>query len=537
MWGDGVAPTVQVLDEADEMLNKGFADDVEHLMEGMPTGTDRPQTLLFSATEPPWVKQLAKKNLVNHHAVDLVGNSKVKLAEGITNVAVTATARQRSTMLADLITLYRSQHAIVFVNTKREADELVAELGIIMKGTEALHGDIPQGAREKILNGFRSGRIPVLIATDVAARGLDIDHVDLVVHHGVPQSVENFIHRSGRTGRAGRKGTSLVLYDKNEQWSLNRIEKDAGIKFEKRGAPQPDEVMEASAWRAAANLATVNPELEPYFVPMAEKLMQDVEDGGVSKLAQALAWMSGYKAPPSKRSLLTGEDELRTVLLKPDDSSGGPLEVRDVMRIVSGCLAAADPQELSAADTRIGRIARCQDGSAVIDISPKGAQFLAASLKSYEGSRFFAPGLFSMPEELPDLFEEQRRGGYGGRGGGGCKSCRVSSGAWPARGVRRAACGPRLARRGAPSMPSARRACHLARHPRRGVLCLSARRRGWLSCAPACMPASPRPAACCLPKECKAGGAPGQHGSGTARACGGGSWGACGGGSWGACAI
>ena len=144
-----------------------------------------------------------------------VGTSKQKLAEGITNVAVTATARQRSTMLADLITLYRSQHAIVFVNTKREADDLVAELGIIMKGTEALHGDVPQTLREKILNGFRSGRIPVLVATDVAARGLDIDHVDLVVHHGVPTSVENFIHRSGRTGRAGRKGTSLVLDDKN----------------------------------------------------------------------------------------------------------------------------------------------------------------------------------------------------------------------------------------------------------------------------------------------------------------------------------
>ena len=409
-----------MLDEADEMLNKGFADDVEHLMEGMPTGTERPQTLLFSATEPPWVKQLARKNLVNHHAVDLVGNSKVKLAEGITNVAVTATARQRSTMLADLITLYRSQHAIVFVNTKREADELVAELGIIMKGTEALHGDIPQGAREKILNGFRSGRIPVLIATDVAARGLDIDHVDLVVHHGVPQSVENFIHRSGRTGRAGRKGTSLVLYDKNEQWSLNRIEKDAGIKFEKRGAPQPDEVMEASAWRAAANLANVNPELEPYFLPMAEKLMQE---DGVTKLAQALAFMSGYKAPPSKRSLQTGEDELRTVQLKPSDETGGRLEVRDVMRIVSGCLATADPQQLSAADTRIGRIARCTDGSAVIDISPKGAEFLTETLKSYSGSRFFAPGDFVMPEELPPLFEEQRRGGYGGRGGGGCKLC------------------------------------------------------------------------------------------------------------------
>ena len=424
-WSDWSGAIGQVLDEADEMLNKGFADDVEHLMEGMPTGNERPQTLLFSATEPAWVKQLAKRNLVDHHAVDLVGTSKLKLAEGITNVAVTATARQRSTMLADLITVYRSQHAIVFVNTKKEADALVAELGIIMKGTEALHGDIPQTAREKILNGFRSGRIPVLIATDVAARGLDIDHVDLVVHHGVPTSVENFIHRSGRTGRAGRKGTSLVMYDKNEQWALNRIQKDAGITFEKRGAPQPDEVMEASAFRAASNLEFVNPELEPFFMPMAEKLM---EEGGVQKLAQALAWMSGYKAPPSKRSLQTGEDELRTVQLKPEDVAQGGVQVRDVMRIVSGCLSTADPADLSSADTRIGRISQCVDGSAVIDISPKGAEFLTESLKNYDGSRFYSGGDFLLPEELPELLEERGRGGgggYRGRGGGGCKFCAV----------------------------------------------------------------------------------------------------------------
>ena len=134
-----------VLDEADEMLNRGFADDVETLMGGMPKGADRPQTLLFSATVPPWVKDLARTNLNNPHDVDLVGNSRQKVAEGVTHVAVTATARQRSTMLADLITLYRTQHAIVFVNTKRDADELVSQLGMIIKGTEALHGDIPQG--------------------------------------------------------------------------------------------------------------------------------------------------------------------------------------------------------------------------------------------------------------------------------------------------------------------------------------------------------------------------------------------------------
>lgn len=162
----------------------------------MPSGANRPQTCLFSATVPPWVRTLAKNYLVNPHDVDLVGNSKLKVAIGVKHVSVAATNRQMGTMLADLITLYRTQHAIVFVNTKRDADDLVAELGLIIKGTEALHGDIPQNVREKILGGFRTGRIPVLIATDVAARGLDIDHIDLVVHYGVPRDIEMFIHRA-----------------------------------------------------------------------------------------------------------------------------------------------------------------------------------------------------------------------------------------------------------------------------------------------------------------------------------------------------
>ena len=121
-------------------------------------------------------------------------------------------------------------------------------------------------------------------------------------------------------------------------------------------------------------------------MPMAEKLMNE---GGVENLARALAHMSGFKSPPSKRSLLTGEDELRTIQLKPEPGYDYPLEVRDVMRIVSGCLGAAGKEKLSASDTRIGRIAKCVDGSAVIDISPKGAEFLANELTQYAGSKFY----------------------------------------------------------------------------------------------------------------------------------------------------
>lgn len=144
---------------------------------------------------------------------------------------------------------------------------------------------------------------------------------------------------------------------------------------------------------------------------------------GVEMLAKALATLSGYKAPPSKRSLLTGEDELRTLQLVPSgESEGGQgLQVRDVMRIVS--LALEQAGDLDQSDKRIGKIAQGKDGTAVIDLSPKAAVFLAEELKGYEESNFFAGGAFVLPEVLPDLIEERRRefggGGGSGRGGGG----------------------------------------------------------------------------------------------------------------------
>lgn len=171
--------------------------------------------------------------------------------------------------------------------------------------------------------------------------------------------------------------------------------------------------------RAGDNLKGVNEELIPFFNDVAEKLVEEM--GGVAAVSTALAWMSGYKSPPSKRSLLTGEDELRTVQLTPSDGAPGEMfEVRDVMRIVSQCLTADEMGNLPPSQSRIGKIARCLDGSAVIDLSPTAAAGLVDKVMKYETTNFYSGGMFSFPDALPDIEEDKARGRMGGgRGGGG----------------------------------------------------------------------------------------------------------------------
>ncbi|KAL2464928.1 DEAD-box ATP-dependent RNA helicase 53 [Abeliophyllum distichum] len=197
-----------VLDEADQMLNVGFADDVETILGRM---TQKHQTMMFSATMPNWIIKLTQKFLKKPVTVDLVGDSDQKLAEGISLYAIASEKREKPAIIGTLITEHaKGGKCIVFTQTKRDADQLAYAMKRKFS-CEALHGDISQNQREITLSGFRDGRFNILVATDVAARGLDVPNVDLVIHYELPNSSEIFVHRSGRTGRAGRKGRFVEL--------------------------------------------------------------------------------------------------------------------------------------------------------------------------------------------------------------------------------------------------------------------------------------------------------------------------------------
>ncbi|CAF1716140.1 unnamed protein product [Brassica oleracea] len=319
-----------VLDEADQMLAVGFEEAVESILENLP---QKRQSMLFSATMPTWVKKLARKYLDNPLNIDLVGDQDEKLAEGIKLYAISATSTSKRTILSDLITVYaKGGKTIVFTQTKRDADEVSLALSNSI-ASEALHGDISQHQRERTLNGFRQGKFTVLVATDVASRGLDIPNVDLVIHYELPNDPETFVHRSGRTGRAGKEGSAILMHSSSQKRTVRSLERDVGCRFEFISPPTVGDLLEASADQVVATLNGVHPESIKFFSATAQKLF---EEKGTDALAAALAHLSGFSQPPSSRSLLSHEQGWVTLqLIRDPTNSRGFLSARSVTGFLS----------------------------------------------------------------------------------------------------------------------------------------------------------------------------------------------------------
>lgn len=325
-----------VLDEADQMLAVGFEEDVEHILEKLPSER---QSMLFSATMPGWVKKLSRKYLNNPLTIDLVGDQDEKLAEGIKLYAIPTTSTSKRTILGDLVTVYaKGGKTIVFTQTKRDADEVSIALTNSIT-SEALHGDISQHQRERTLNGFRQGKFTVLVATDVASRGLDIPNVDLVIHYELPNDAETFVHRSGRTGRAGKEGRAILMFTNSQRRTIRSLERDVGCKFEFASPPAVEDVLESSAQQVVATLAGVHQESVQFFTPTAERL---IEEQGASALAAALAQLSGFSKPPSSRSLISHEQGWTTLQLTRDPSlTRGFMSARTVTGFLADVYATA----------------------------------------------------------------------------------------------------------------------------------------------------------------------------------------------------
>ena len=182
-----------------------------------------------------------------------------------------------------------------------------------------MHGDIAQNQREVTLKRFKEGKFNVLVATDVASRGLDIPNVDPVIQVEPPKDVETYIHRSGRTARAGREGTCITFYSKKHQPLVTNIEQRAGIVFQKIGVPQPEDVIKASSRDTIKNLDQVNPEILYLFEEAADKLIVNCDGDPRKALQTTLAYLSGhYKQELHARSLLTGQENFITVEFKFD---------------------------------------------------------------------------------------------------------------------------------------------------------------------------------------------------------------------------
>jgi ATP-dependent RNA helicase DDX21 len=233
-----------VLDEADEMLNMGFQEEVELILAAIPkVNRENLQTLLFSATMPSWVQKVADKYIKpDHETIDLVASQKVQASVSVQHVTIPCHFAERNNVLRDVILVYGNGKArtIVFVNTKKEANEIMGS-EYMKDACQALHGDIPQAQREATLKAFKDGRFHILIATDVAARGIDIPDVELVIQTEPPSSVETYVHRSGRTGRANKTGISITFYTPRQQYLIQQIERTTKLTFIRKTIPSQRE--------------------------------------------------------------------------------------------------------------------------------------------------------------------------------------------------------------------------------------------------------------------------------------------------------
>lgn len=226
-----------VLDEADEMLNMGFLEDMETILSQLP---QERQTVMFSATMPQEIMEIARRFQRDPKIVKVV--KKELTVPKVTQYYYEVKPKNKVEVLCRLLDMYAPKRSVVFCNTKKQVDELVEALQGRGYFAEGLHGDLKQTQRDKVMNGFRSGRTEILVATDVAARGIDVDDVEAVFNYDIPQDDEYYVHRIGRTGRAGKEGRAFSLVVGREVYKLREIQRYCRTKIIPQAIPSLNDI-------------------------------------------------------------------------------------------------------------------------------------------------------------------------------------------------------------------------------------------------------------------------------------------------------
>lgn len=209
-----------ILDEADEMLNMGFREDLEQILS---YSKGKSQTVMFSATVPKAIRNIMNKWMDNPEMIKIEGQTET--AEGIDQYFMEVRDSMRTEAITRVVDMANFKLTLIFCNTKRKCDELVQDLQSRGYSSDALHGDMNQSVRDKVMGKFRRGQIDILVATDVAARGLDVDNVDVVFNYDIPNDPEYYVHRIGRTGRAGKSGLAITFTSGRKKKGIRFIEK------------------------------------------------------------------------------------------------------------------------------------------------------------------------------------------------------------------------------------------------------------------------------------------------------------------------
>ncbi len=281
-----------VLDEADEMLRMGFIDDVEWILEHTP---EQRQIALFSATMPPEIKKVADNYLNNPKHIKI--ETKTSTATTIRQRFSIVNRNQKLDAFTRILEVEDFDGVIVFVRTKIATIELSEKLSARGHNSAALNGDIPQNQREKIVEKLKQGSLDILVATDVVARGLDVKRISHVINYDIPLDTESYVHRIGRTGRAGRTGDAILFVTNRERHLLRAIERETNSKVEPMEIPSTKDVNQkrAEAFKQRINDTIAQQDLTPYQEIINQSIQEN--DHGLESVAAALAYIAQGKQP------------------------------------------------------------------------------------------------------------------------------------------------------------------------------------------------------------------------------------------------
>ncbi|MBU0476021.1 MAG: DEAD/DEAH box helicase [Bacteroidetes bacterium] len=259
-----------VLDEADEMLNMGFREDLESILSDTPA---EKQTLLFSATMPTEVKKIANKFM--HNTIEFTIGKKNSGADTVSHVVYTVQARDRYLALKRIVDFHPDIYGIVFCRTRLETQDIASKLMDDGYNADAIHGDLSQAQRDVVMGKFRTKHIRLLVATDVAARGLDVNDLTHVINYNLPDELDIYTHRSGRTGRAGKEGISIIISNLKEKGKIHIIEKQIGKKIEHKSVPLGKEICKVQLFHLVDRMEKVDidsNEIDEFLPELNKKL-------------------------------------------------------------------------------------------------------------------------------------------------------------------------------------------------------------------------------------------------------------------------
>ena len=294
-----------VLDEADEMLNMGFRDDIETILKNVPDGV---QTAMFSATLSPEILEIAKK-FQKQNARKIKITKKEVTVSTVKQYYLEVKNAQKADLLKAMIDINKYELILVFCNTKKRVDELCDDLSESGYQVEALHGDMKQIQRDRVMNKFRGRYVNILVATDVCARGIDVDDIDAVFNYDIPLDDEYYVHRIGRTGRANKEGIAYTFLSNKEMWRLREIMKYTKTNILPLKRPSLDEVEYKKAEEVIKKAIEISKTEDiSYFSSLLEEKQKEDKRFDINKITASLLYMK-LKPQKVKQSSLSGEKE------------------------------------------------------------------------------------------------------------------------------------------------------------------------------------------------------------------------------------